>query len=193
MSGSISSACDSVAVPEPDPQLPSAPSAAMTKGPKVTKGTARPARNFMRMKYGLAGSACHNSTVRPRRARTTVVLALALAPLACHEASVYCPPAPTSGCPDGGAPSFANDVYPNIIKPICVGCHSPDGGESKTLLTSYQHVYGEASQIRNQVFYQCLMPPSNAPETLTDGGRQTLWDWIACGAPNDPVDGGAGD
>jgi hypothetical protein len=135
--------------------------------------------------------------VGPRRVRTAVVLALALAPLACHQTAVYCPPPPTSGCPDGGGPSFAGDVYPNVIQPVCVGCHSPDGGESSKPFLTYQQIYGkggtEAETIRTRVFYQCSMPPSNAPEPLTDGGRQTLWEWIACGAPNDPGDGGAGD
>ncbi len=149
------------------------------------------------MKYVLAGSACHNSTVSPRRVWTAVVLALALAPLACHQTAVYCPPPPLAN-PDAGCPSFSNDVYPNVIKPICVGCHSPDGGEPTMPFLTYQQVYGkngqERDEIKNQVFYSCLMPPSNAPSMLTDDQRQTLFDWLVCGAPNDPApDGGAGD
>ena len=100
-----------------------------------------------------------------------------------------------SGCPEAGAPSFA-DVYMNVISPACIQCHSPGGQEANKPLTTYQQVYGEASQIRNQVFYQCLMPPSDAPDMLTDDQRQMLWDWIACGAPamtGPATDGGAGD
>jgi mono/diheme cytochrome c family protein len=150
------------------------------------------------MKYVLAGSACHNSTVSPRRVRTSLVLVLALAPLGCHKTAVYCPPPPTSGCPDGGGPSFANDVYPNVIQPVCGRCHSPDGGEPSKPFLTYQEIYGkngaEAAEIRNQVFDSCLMPPSNSQEMLTDAGRQTLFDWLACGAPNNPAsDAGAGD
>jgi mono/diheme cytochrome c family protein len=149
------------------------------------------------MKYVLVGSACHNSTVSPRRVWTAVVLALALAPLACHQTAVYCPPAPTSGCPDGGGPSFSNDVYPNVIVPVCVGCHSPDGGEPSHPFLTYQQIYGkdgtDIGTIRTNVFYTCVMPPSNAPKPLSDDQRQTLWDWLACGAPNNPAtDGGAG-
>jgi mono/diheme cytochrome c family protein len=136
--------------------------------------------------------------VRPRRLQSALFLALAVAPAACQKTAVYCPPPPTSGCPDGGSPSFANDVYPNVIVPVCVGCHSPDGGESSKPFLSYQEIYGkngtEAETIRTNVFYTCVMPPSGAPKTLTDDQRQTLWDWLACGAPNDPAaDGGAGD
>jgi mono/diheme cytochrome c family protein len=193
VSGSIKSACDRVVVPDPEPQPASAPNA------DVTQITARQALVFMSMKYVLAGSACHNSTVRPRRVRTAVVLALALAPAACHQTAVYCPPLPpTSGCPDGGGPSFAEDVYPNVIKPVCVGCHSPDGGEPSMPFLTYQQIYGkggqEVNEIRQQVFFECAMPPSNAPSMLTDDQRQTLFTWLACGAPNNPVtDGGAGD
>jgi uncharacterized membrane protein len=65
-------------------------------------------------------------------------------------------------------------------------------------LLTYQQIYGqngmEAHEIYTQVFAYCLMPPSNAPAPLTDGGRQILFNWIACGAPNSPaVDAGAGD
>ena len=46
----------------------------------------------------------------------------------------------------------------------------------------------------HHVFYTCVMPPATRPDPLTDDERQTLWDWLACGAPNSPVaDGGAGD
>ena len=136
--------------------------------------------------------------MRPRRVQTALVLAFGLAAVGCHkEAAVDCPPPPTSGCPDGGGPSFA-DVYQSVLHPVCDNCHSPDGGEPSMPLITYQQVYGkngdEIRQIRNQVFYQCLMPPSNALQPLADGGREILWDWIACGAPNNsPVDGGARD
>jgi mono/diheme cytochrome c family protein len=137
-------------------------------------------------------------SVRPRRVQTALVVALGLAPLGCHQTAAYCPPAPTSGCPDGGGPSFSNDVYPNVFVPVCVGCHSPDGGEPSKPFLTYQEIYGkngsEVGTLRTNVFYTCIMPPSNAPTTLTDDQRQTLWDWLSCGAPDDSVaDGGAGD
>jgi hypothetical protein len=107
---------------------------------------------------------------------------------------VACDPPVNPSCP-GVSPSFANDVYPNVFVPFCVSCHSSIGVESTTPLTNYAQIYGqmgvEAGEIFTQVFVSCQMPPSNAPAELTDdeggdalGPRQTLLDWLACGAPN---------
>jgi hypothetical protein len=144
--------------------------------------------------------------MRRRLASFAGVLAL-LASLAaetgCKKSNdgVVCDPPADPTCPSV-VPSFANDVYPNVFVPFCTGpCHSPIGVESKTPLTTYQQIYGqngqEAGEILNQVFENCLMPPSNAPAQLTDGdgdggspdsatgnARQTLLDWLACEAPN---------
>jgi hypothetical protein len=115
--------------------------------------------------------------------------------------AVACDPPVNPTCP-GVSPSFANDVYPNVIRPFCaMPCHSPGGTEFSMPLLTYQQIYGqngqEAGEILTQVFEDCLMPPSNAPAQLTDGdgdagtgdagdpnARQTLLDWLACGAPN---------
>jgi hypothetical protein len=127
---------------------------------------------------------------------------------------VACDPPVNPTCP-GVSPSFANDVYPNVIRPFCaVPCHSSIGQEYSMPLTTYQQVYGqngqEAGEIFTQVFENCLMPPSNAAQlTAGDGDagtgdaaagtgdaaagtgnaadtnpRQTLLDWLTCGAPN---------
>ena len=98
------------------------------------------------------------------------------------------------------APSFANEVYPNVIKPFCATpCHSPGGAESSMPFQTYQQIYGqngqEAGAILTQVFRNCSMPPSNAPQLPDgdgDGGagdaeaanlRQTLLDWLICRRP----------
>ena len=107
---------------------------------------------------------------------------------------VACDPPVSTTCP-GVSPSFANEVYPNVFVPFCVSCHSSIGVESSMPLTSYQQIYGpmgaEAQRIFTQVFEDCLMPPSNAPAQLSDGDaddaggpgvRQTLLDWLTCGA-----------
>ncbi len=138
-----------------------------------------------------------------RRSAPAGVSALALAALAltasgCKKSGVECMPPPANPvCPDGSAPSFA-DVYQTVFRPVCDNCHAPDGSEAVMPLTSYAQIYGtngvEAREIFNQVFESCLMPPSNAPEPLTEGERQTLLDWFACGALDDSpsVDAAAG-
>ncbi len=110
----------------------------------------------------------------------------------CHQqaAAVSCPAAPVDPpCPDV-MPSFAQDVYPNVFAQVCVRCHAPGGEEASNPLTTYQQIYGtggvEAREIYFQVFQSCLMPPSNAPEQLTDVQRQKLLDWFGCGAPDTP-------
>lgn len=134
----------------------------------------------------------------PRRDHTVLVLALALAPLGCHQAqAVNCPPAPSVlVCPEAGAPSFS-DVYSTVFVPVCQRCHISGGEESTMPFLTYQQIYGknagEVNEIKQQVL-SCLMPPPGEPEVLTDDQRQLLLDWIGCGAPNDPpADAGAGD
>jgi len=117
----------------------------------------------------------------------------------CRRSGVECVPPPANlVCPEAGAPSFADDVYPNVFLPVCESCHAPGQTEATTPLTSYAQIYGtdgtEAREIFNQVFESCLMPPSNATLLLTDAQRQTLLDWFACGAPDSPsVDASTGD
>jgi hypothetical protein len=152
----------------------------------------------MCMKYVLPRLACHNSTVSPRRLCRAGVLALALASFACRKSGVECTPPPADPvCPEAGAPSFSGDVFPNVFVPVCDNCHAPGQTEASMPLTSYAQIYGsngtEAREIFNQVFESCLMPPSNAPVPLTDGERQTLLDWFACGALDDSPSVDAGD
>jgi hypothetical protein len=132
--------------------------------------------------------------VRSRLARSICIGAL-LALAGCKPSeSVACMPPDHPTCP-AVAPSFADQVYPDVFLPFCVSCHSPTGVEPGTPLTSYQQIRGpagvEATEIFTQVFESCLMPPSNAPAQLTDdeggdalGSRQILLDWLACGAPD---------
>jgi hypothetical protein len=141
--------------------------------------------------------------MRCRLASFVGVLALLAGVSGCRKSGdgVACDPPVDPTCP-GVAPSFANDVYPNVVRPFCaVPCHSSTGVEFSMPLTSYQQIYGqngqEAGEIFTQVFENCLMPPSNAPAQLTDGdgdggagdagdanARQTLLDWLVCGAPD---------
>jgi uncharacterized membrane protein len=156
------------------------------------------------MKYVPAVRACHNSIVSARRPSPAAVLALALAALVltvsgCTKSGVQCVPPPANlVCPEAGAPSFSGDVFPNVFVPVCDNCHAPGKTEANRPLTTYLQIYGtngtEARSIFNQVFESCLMPPSNAPEPLTDSARQTLLDWFACGALDDSpsVDASAG-
>ena len=141
----------------------------------------------------------------PRRLLTAGILALAVAEAGCQKsASGDCTPPPAQlVCPEAGAPSFANDVFPNVFVPVCDNCHAPGQVEAAMPLTSYQQIFGpasgpnmgsEARSIFNQVFLSCLMPPSNAPVPLDAAQRQTLLDWYACGALDDGTsDGGPGD
>ncbi len=142
------------------------------------------------------GLACHNSTVsaatrfRSGRARAG---ALALASFGCTKSGVECVPPPANlVCPDGRRAELRGDVFPNVFVPVCDNCHAPGRAEANRPLTTYQQIYGtngtEARAIFNQVFESCLMPPSNAPEPLTDDERQTLLDWFACGALDDSPD-----
>ena len=95
-----------------------------------------------------------------------------------------CPPTPSDPtCPDA-APSFAQAVDPQVFQVSCVPCHRPGGEESKIPFTSYQQISVWATEIHNQVFEACAMPPPGAAQTLTDPQRQLLLDWLACGAPD---------
>jgi hypothetical protein len=139
--------------------------------------------------------------MRDRAASVACVWTLIAALAGCKKSEgVACDPPVNPTCP-GVSPSFANDVYPNVFVPFCVSCHSSIGVEPGMPFTTYQQIYGqagaEAQEIFNQVFEDCLMPPLNAPAQLTDsdagadadaggalGARQTLLDWLSCGAQN---------
>jgi hypothetical protein len=135
--------------------------------------------------------------MRARSAALACAWTLIAALASCKKTEgVMCDPPVSPTCP-GVSPSFADDVYPNVFVPFCVSCHSSLGVEPSMPLTSYQQIYGpmgaEAQRIFTQVFEDCLMPPSNAPAQFSDGdadagdasasaARQTLLDWLTCGA-----------
>jgi hypothetical protein len=121
----------------------------------------------------------------PARVAGAVVLATAL--LGCSGGSeapgATCPNEGNVTCPsaDGGVPpSYQTDVQP-IIASLCYGCHGPGGVEvSAVNLTTYHGV------VTNDVFGQlseCLMPLEDAGQP-TPAERETLFEWIACGEPN---------
>jgi hypothetical protein len=132
--------------------------------------------------------------VDPRRLATAGVLALVLASVGCHKATADCPAPPPVVCPEAGAPSFAGDVLPNVIVPVCQNCHAPGETEASIPFLTYQQIYGRIGTVFTDVFQQCNMPPSDAPVPLDDEQRQKLFDWYACGAPDSPAaDASAGD
>ena len=92
----------------------------------------------------------------------------------CASVDASCPPTP---------PSFANDVDPIIVK-YCNACHG-EGGIEQALYdyTSYAGVFRARSSIATFVS-DCRMPPADAGLFPSDEQRQTLLQWIACGAPN---------
>jgi hypothetical protein len=131
----------------------------------------------------------------PRRASFACAAALLAALASCKKPDpVACDPPVNPTCP-GVAPSFAGDVYPNVFVPFCTTtCHSSGGLEPSMPFSTYQQIYVEAGGIFTQVFENCAMPPSTAPQLTDDaadggdaamlGPRQTLLDWLVCGAPN---------
>jgi len=140
-------------------------------------------------------SACHNSTVSPRRLATAGLLAVAASTLGCPEAAVVdCAPPPAVLPVPDACPSF-QQVMGEVFVPVCDNCHAPKQPEASIPFTTYAQIYGRLSTIRNRVFYDCDMPPSNATTPLTAGERQLLLDWLACGALNDApaTDAAAGD
>jgi hypothetical protein len=87
---------------------------------------------------------------------------------------------PSPSADGGGPPSYQTDVQP-ILANRCYGCHGPGGIEVSSInLTTYHGV------ISNDVVAQlseCFMPPPDAGQP-TPAERQTLFEWIACGEPN---------
>jgi hypothetical protein len=84
-------------------------------------------------------------------------------------------------------PSYQNDIVPILNVSCNAPCHSNESS-GPWPLTAYDDVLDWASIIQNDVA-TCAMPPaadagnpSNGP--LTDSERNTLLNWIACGAPN---------
>jgi hypothetical protein len=95
-----------------------------------------------------------------------------------------CPTLETN-CPSP-PPSWTTDVQP-LVEKYCVTCHEPGGvGISSANLTTYADVFKNRTEMLTQV-YQCLMPNVDAsvppPALPTAAERQTLVQWVVCGAP----------
>jgi hypothetical protein len=89
-----------------------------------------------------------------------------------------CPNDYPTACAAPG-PSFANDVGA-LIHTNCTPCHGP--GQQPPALVTYSDIMHAGTLIATQVS-QCRMPPvPRAP--LTSQQRQTLFDWLVCGAMN---------
>jgi hypothetical protein len=95
-------------------------------------------------------------------------------PRPCGAVDASCPAQP---------PSFAHDVDP-IIVTYCNACHG-EGGIEQALYdyTSYQGIFRARSSMASFVS-DCRMPPADAGLFPSDEERQTVLQWISCGAPN---------
>jgi len=113
-----------------------------------------------------------------------VLAALALAVLfaaGCSDGPKGCP-FQTPTCPTA-VPSYSGEVSA-LIGHYCVGCHGPGGQESNRPFTSWQEINANsyAGPMQRQLL-SCLMPPADAPQPTADQ-KQTMVDWLTCGAPN---------
>jgi hypothetical protein len=98
------------------------------------------------------------------------------AALSCPSLSLDC---------SGQAPSYAGQVAP-IIQAHCAGsgCHSPsDDPNAPWAFDDEDDVAGWSFQIQGDLS-DCLMPPHGRQPALSEADRETLNDWIACGAPD---------
>jgi hypothetical protein len=77
-------------------------------------------------------------------------------------------------------PSWDGGVEP-IVTGTCVPCHSASGQAYDYPLDSYANVYKNRDAIKTQLT-GCSMPPPNAA-TLSPSDRQTIVNWLVCGAP----------
>jgi uncharacterized membrane protein len=116
-----------------------------------------------------------------------LAVASAIAVVACStpgESSPQCPGV-SMDCPSP-QPSWATEVQP-LIQARCYMCHSEGGIEwPKWDLSSYSSASMNRMEVLTQVFH-CWMPPGDASPPvplLTNAERQTIVQWIACGAPD---------
>ena len=84
-------------------------------------------------------------------------------------------------CPEE-LPSYANEVGP-IFAAHCAECHSGQDPTGPWPLNDPSEIGDWASQIRADL-EDCLMPPPDSKAPLSAADRQTLHDWLSCGAPN---------
>jgi cytochrome c5 len=87
---------------------------------------------------------------------------------------------PDESCPKP-TPAYATDVVP-IFEAKCNTCHDgKDGGPWP--LTDHADVVHWRTQVFS-VLVDCTMPPPKGTGDLTSSERQTLINWLACGAPD---------
>lgn len=87
-------------------------------------------------------------------------------------------------------PTFSS-IKANIIDTKCIMCHSSTNAKAGVSLSSYDEVMSSPGAVvpfqphQSQLFWQCYKGymPKKAP-ILSDLELQTLYDWIANGAPN---------
>jgi uncharacterized membrane protein len=90
-----------------------------------------------------------------------------------------CPTAYPTACPSV-APTFAAVVAP-VLHARCTICHAP--GQQVPTLDTYAHISAQSQQVFFRV-QSCAMPPPPRPP-LTLDERDTILNWIVCGAMND--------
>jgi hypothetical protein len=76
------------------------------------------------------------------------------------------------------SPTFTADVLP-ILNQRCSSCHVPDSGVWP--LDTYTHVADWQASLVYDIL-NCTMPPADAG-TLPANERDTILNWVACGAP----------
>jgi hypothetical protein len=100
-----------------------------------------------------------------------------------------CPNDLPDSCPTNGGPSYKTQVAP-LLQEYCVNCHCANCGTGQPI--------GEYSWLSSCVdggscnygvvlgsIYSCYMPPADggAPK-LNVCDRETVLQWLVCGAPN---------
>jgi hypothetical protein len=79
-------------------------------------------------------------------------------------------------------PSFAADIQPLLDRSCNRTCHGAPG-TGLWPLVGYQNVADWGASISYDVG-GCWMPPGDAGPGVTETERQTIVDWVSCGAPN---------
>jgi hypothetical protein len=92
---------------------------------------------------------------------------------ACPILTYECPAEP---------PSYANEVAP-LFAAHCNQCHSGQEPTGPWPLNNPIDIGDWSLSIRADL-EDCLMPPPDSKAPLSDADRQTMHDWLACGAPN---------
>lgn len=92
-----------------------------------------------------------------------------------NECSVNVP----ESCPDPSL-SYAASIG-DILSSNCQPCHAAGGVERAVPLTDYSDVSKRLTSIAGQL-ETCTMPPAGSPP-ISASDRQTVLDWIVCGAP----------